>query len=99
MIPSEADIKRERDAARSLRKSPWWKAKIHNAPKCYYCNSSLAPEDVTMDHVLSLAQGGKSTKGNVVVSCKPCNTKKSATSNIEAIVVHSDFYSLPTDPL
>lgn len=91
MIPSEAAIKRERDTARLLRKSSWWKAKIHVAPQCYYCKVPLTPEEVTMDHILPLAQGGKSTKGNVVISCKPCNTKKGAASNIETILAHPDF--------
>ncbi len=29
-----------------------------------------------MDHVIPLIRGGKSTKGNVVPSCKECNNKK-----------------------
>lgn len=29
-----------------------------------------------MDHIVPLARGGKSTKGNVVPACKDCNTKK-----------------------
>ncbi len=29
-----------------------------------------------MDHIVPVSRGGMSTKGNVVPSCKPCNTKK-----------------------
>ena len=29
-----------------------------------------------MDHIVPIARGGKSTKGNVVTSCKACNSKK-----------------------
>jgi 5-methylcytosine-specific restriction endonuclease McrA len=29
-----------------------------------------------MDHLVPVARGGKSTKGNVVPACKPCNNKK-----------------------
>jgi 5-methylcytosine-specific restriction endonuclease McrA len=29
-----------------------------------------------MDHVVPLARGGRSTKGNSVVCCKDCNNKK-----------------------
>jgi 5-methylcytosine-specific restriction endonuclease McrA len=29
-----------------------------------------------MDHVVPLGRGGASTRGNVVPSCKACNTKK-----------------------
>ena len=29
-----------------------------------------------MDHVVPIGRGGKSTKGNVVISCKDCNNAK-----------------------
>jgi 5-methylcytosine-specific restriction endonuclease McrA len=29
-----------------------------------------------MDHLVPLARGGKSTKGNVVPACKTCNSQK-----------------------
>ena len=29
-----------------------------------------------MDHLVPLARGGKSSKGNVVPACKSCNTNK-----------------------
>ncbi len=29
-----------------------------------------------MDHLVPLARGGRSTKGNLVPACKECNTKK-----------------------
>jgi hypothetical protein len=37
---------------------------------------SVPAGELTMDHVVPLARGGKSTKGNVVPACKPCNNKK-----------------------
>ena len=91
MIPSDSAMKKEREAARALRKSPWWKAKIHQAPHCAYCGVPLLPDDITMDHKIPLAQGGKSTKGNVVIACKPCNTKKGTLSTVEALLTHPDF--------
>lgn len=29
-----------------------------------------------MDHIVPIARGGRSTKGNVVAACKACNTAK-----------------------
>ena len=29
-----------------------------------------------MDHVVPIVRGGRSTKGNIVVSCKECNNAK-----------------------
>jgi 5-methylcytosine-specific restriction endonuclease McrA len=36
-----------------------------------------------MDHIVALSRGGKSTKGNVVPSCKACNSKKKYLLPIE----------------
>jgi len=82
----EVHIKRERANARELRKSRWWKEKIHQNPVCHYCERKLPVEEVTMDHLIPLSQGGMTTKGNVVIACKACNNEKKSTSNIEMIL-------------
>ena len=71
----EEDLKREKAKARDLRNSQWWKRRCAKGV-CHYCNNRTAPGDLTMDHVVPLARGGKSTKGNVVPACKACNNKK-----------------------
>ena len=71
----EADIKRERGKARELRQSQWWKRRCAKG-KCYYCGCSIAPKELTMDHIVPIARGGRSTKGNVVPACKECNNHK-----------------------
>ena len=71
----EAEIRREKDKARKLRKSRWWQQKLTTGI-CYYCGRLFEPKDLTMDHVVPLARGGRSTKDNIVTSCKECNTKK-----------------------
>ena len=72
---NEADIKRERQKARLLRASQWWKRRLAKG-LCYYCGCSTPPKELTMDHIVPIARGGKSTKGNVVPACKECNTAK-----------------------
>jgi 5-methylcytosine-specific restriction enzyme A len=71
----DADIKRERRKARELRASQWWKRRLARGV-CYYCGCTALPEDLTMDHIVPIARGGKSTKGNVVTACKACNNAK-----------------------
>ena len=71
----DAAIRRERDKARKLRKSRWWQQKLA-AGTCYYCSKQFKPNELTMDHVVPLSRGGRSTKDNLVASCKECNTKK-----------------------
>ena len=65
----EADIRREKDKARKLRKSRWWQQKLTTGI-CYYCGRLFEPKDLTMDHAVPLALGGRSTKDNIVTSCK-----------------------------
>lgn len=69
---SDAEIRRERQKARDLRQSQWWKRK-RGAGICHHCGGKFAPAELTMDHLVPIIRGGKSTKGNLVPSCKLCN--------------------------
>lgn len=71
----EKELKKERQKARLLRQSRWWKQKLAEG-KCYYCQQKFLPAELTMDHIVPLIRGGKTTKGNVVPVCKTCNNKK-----------------------
>ncbi|MCM0081658.1 HNH endonuclease [Geomonas sp. Red32] len=79
---SEEEIKRERGKARELRKSQWWKNRIGKGV-CHWCRQSFHPSDLSMDHVVPVIRGGKSSKGNVVPCCKECNNKKKHMLPIE----------------
>lgn len=71
----DAEIKKERRKARELRHSQWWKRRCAKGV-CHYCGRSFPPKDLTMDHIVPIIRGGKSTKGNTVPCCKECNNKK-----------------------
>ena len=81
-MSSDEHRKREKDKARDLRKSQWWKQKIQRTA-CYYCGCDLDSTSATMDHVVPISQGGRSTKGNVVPACKGCNNKKKDLNAVE----------------
>ncbi len=68
-------IAREKAKAKALRTSQWWRNKIAQGI-CAYCQGSFPPSALTMDHIVPLARGGRSTKGNVVPCCKACNATK-----------------------
>jgi 5-methylcytosine-specific restriction endonuclease McrA len=72
---SEEEMRRERRKARELRASQWWKRK-RAAGVCHHCGGSFAASELTMDHLIPIIRGGKSAKGNVVPSCKRCNTER-----------------------
>ena len=76
------DLKRERRKARELRESQWWKRRLAKGV-CHYCSRSFPPKRLTMDHIVPISRGGKSTKGNVVPCCKECNNAKKQLLPIE----------------
>jgi 5-methylcytosine-specific restriction endonuclease McrA len=83
-IPSvaEDELKRERAKAREIRKSQWWKRK-RSKGLCYFCGEKFPLKELTMDHIVPLIRGGKSTKSNVVPACKECNNNKKYMLPIE----------------
>lgn len=86
---SEKEIKKERNKAKELRKSQWWKQKL-GLGLCYYCEQKFPKQDLTMDHKTPLSRGGKTTKGNVVVACKPCNSEKKYFTPAEMVLLDED---------
>lgn len=72
---SEEEIRRERRKARELRASHWWKRK-RAFGVCHHCGGKFPPASLTMDHLVPIIRGGKSTKGNLVPSCKQCNSER-----------------------
>ena len=78
----EVDLKRERHRARELRGTQWWKRRLAKG-RCYYCGRPTSPKELTMDHVVPIARGGKSSKANVVPCCKECNNAKKQLLPIE----------------
>lgn len=68
-------IRREKEKARALRKSQWWLRKVAKG-ECHYCRRKVVPQDLTMDHIVPVIRGGRSTRGNVAPACKECNSRK-----------------------
>ena len=78
-------ISREKVKARELRKSQWWKNEIAGGI-CHYCEKKFKSNYLTMDHVVPISRGGKSTKGNIVPCCKKCNNKKKYMTPVDMVI-------------
>ena len=78
-------IAREKAKARELRQSQWWKNEIDRGI-CHYCGEKFKSSELTMDHVVPISRGGKSTKGNIVPSCKECNNKKKYMTPVDMVI-------------
>lgn len=79
---NEKRMKLERERARALKASPWWKEKVREG-RCAHCDGVFAPHQLTMDHLIPLARGGESRKNNIVPACLPCNQSKRAKSPLD----------------
>jgi 5-methylcytosine-specific restriction protein A len=78
----DTEKRTERAKAREIRKTRWWQQKTASG-LCYYCRRKMAYRDLTMDHLVPLARGGRSTKNNLVPACKDCNNKKKSMLPLE----------------
>lgn len=78
-------FRQEKAKARRLRKSQWWQNKIYEGI-CHYCGGEFQPTQLTMDHIVPLSRGGKSSKGNVVACCKTCNSNKKYYTPAEIVL-------------
>jgi len=72
---SDEHVQREKERARQLRYSRWWRRKCAKGV-CHYCGRHVGASLLTMDHVVPLIRGGKSDRNNLVPACKECNSKK-----------------------
>ncbi len=78
-------VNRERQKAKEMRKSAWWKQQLAQGI-CHYCKQKFSPDELTMDHITPVVRGGKTTKGNVVPCCKKCNNDKKYLTPAEIIL-------------
>ena len=78
-------VRREREKARELRKSGWWQRRVQKGI-CAYCGKQFPPKLLTMDHVVPVARGGRSVKGNVAPCCKECNNQKKLLTPAELLL-------------
>jgi 5-methylcytosine-specific restriction endonuclease McrA len=51
---------------------------------CGYCGHKFPSQELTFDHVVPRAQGGKTSWTNIVMACAPCNNRKGARTPSEA---------------
>jgi 5-methylcytosine-specific restriction endonuclease McrA len=64
--------------------------------QCQYCNDVFDFEELTIDHVVPRAKGGKTNWDNCVTACKSCNHDKGDKQNIHPLhkPYRPDYYAL-----
>lgn len=49
------------------------------SPRCHWCPKVLNIETATLDHIITIADGGTNRKSNQVLSCESCNHERGST--------------------
>jgi 5-methylcytosine-specific restriction endonuclease McrA len=64
--------------------------------QCQYCGCDIERKVATLDHVLPVSKGGKTTWDNCVTACGPCNSHKSDKLGIKPRIkpYKPDYYNL-----
>lgn len=52
--------------------------------RCQYCGQQRPMSQLSLDHVVPRAHGGKTTWENIVCSCLPCNSRKGGRTPVQA---------------
>ena len=50
------------------------------------CGKKFPPEELTLDHIVPVARGGRSTRGNLAVCCRACNQAKKFLTPAELLL-------------
>ena len=81
----ERHIKRERAKAREMRQTPYYQD-LFRKGICHYCGGKFPQDELTLDHIVPVSRGGRSTKGNLVVCCLDCNQKKKYLTPVDMLL-------------
>ena len=81
----ERHIKRERAKAREMRQTPYYQD-LFRKGICHYCGQKFPQDQLTLDHIVPVSRGGRSTRGNRVVACLDCNQKKKYLTPVEMLL-------------
>lgn len=81
----ERHIKRERAKLKELRQTAHFR-ELFRRGVCHYCGKTFEESELTLDHIVPVSRGGRSTKGNLVVCCRPCNQEKKYLTPAEMLM-------------
>jgi 5-methylcytosine-specific restriction endonuclease McrA len=85
-LPSVIRLLRYIRIKRTIDYVPFSRANIYarDDHSCQYCGEVFATAELTFDHVVPVAQGGRKDWENIVTCCITCNRKKGGRTPAEA---------------
>lgn len=69
---------------------------VRDVYTCQYCNTPYTKNNLTLDHVVPISQGGKTKWTNIVAACGPCNNRKGSETRMKPVrqPYAPDYYDL-----
>ena len=64
---------------------------------CVYCDKQLTFRTIACDHIVPLSKDGKSTKDNLQLICRTCNTRKGPLDEKDFVVLIQLVGELPDE--
>jgi 5-methylcytosine-specific restriction endonuclease McrA len=85
-LPSVIRLLRRIRVRRTAEYVPFSRANIYARDKhsCQYCGVRFASGELTFDHVVPVAQGGRKDWENIVTCCISCNRRKGGRTPAQA---------------
>jgi 5-methylcytosine-specific restriction endonuclease McrA len=85
-LPSVIRLLRYIKIKRNINYVPFSRANIYarDDHSCQYCGKVFPTAELTFDHVVPVAQGGRKDWENIVTCCVACNRRKGGRTPIEA---------------
>jgi 5-methylcytosine-specific restriction endonuclease McrA len=85
-LPSVLRLLRHVRMKRPFADVPFSRANVYarDDHSCQYCDDRFAPSQLTFDHVIPVARGGRKAWDNIVTCCIPCNRLKGDRTPEEA---------------
>ena len=85
-LPSVIRLLRRIRVRRKLDYVPFSRANIYarDNHRCQYCGGVFPTSELTFDHVVPVAQGGRKDWENIVTCCVTCNRKKGGRTPAQA---------------
>jgi 5-methylcytosine-specific restriction endonuclease McrA len=77
-LPSVLRLLRHVRMKRSFAHVPFSRPNVYarDDNTCQYCGERFSPSQLTFDHVVPVARGGRKDWDNIVTCCIPCNRRK-----------------------
>lgn len=92
VIVAKRGFKRSKGKLRFSRQNLY----LRDVYTCQYCEDTITGKELTLDHVIPISQGGKTTWENSVTACKTCNMSKGSSTNWKPIKnpVQPDYWGM-----